>query len=302
MRHAGILRIDHVMSLNRLYWIPNGMEATDGCYVNYPFDDLVRLVALESQRQGCAVVGEDLGTVPEGFRETMRAANVLSYRIMMFERRTAAAASCRQPSTRRLRPRLGGDPRPCHPQRILARPRHRLASAAWALSGRGGRGGRGSRAPPRPPNAAGSAGRRGIACAGRVGPSFYRKQASQPISPDLGDAIQCYLARSRARLMLVQLEDVIGESEQANLPGTTDGHPNWRRRLSRTLEEIIAGPELPPDRPAGRGSAAALRQGHERAGPRAKSRSAPPTACNSTASSPFATLRSLVPYLAALGD
>ena len=72
---------------NRLYWIPNGMAATHGCYVRYPFDDLLRLVALESCRQACAVVGEDLGTVPEGFRETMRAANVLSYRIMSFERR-----------------------------------------------------------------------------------------------------------------------------------------------------------------------------------------------------------------------
>jgi 4-alpha-glucanotransferase len=87
MRHAGMLRIDHVMSLKRLYWIPSGMEAKAGTYVNYPFDDLLRLLALESQRQACAVVGEDLGTVPEGFRETMRAANALSYRILVFERR-----------------------------------------------------------------------------------------------------------------------------------------------------------------------------------------------------------------------
>ena len=86
MRHAGVLQIDHVMSLNRLYWIPNGMEPTQGAYVNYPLNDLLRLVALESCRQHCAVVGEDLGTVPAGFRETMRAADVLSYRIMVFER------------------------------------------------------------------------------------------------------------------------------------------------------------------------------------------------------------------------
>ncbi|HEX4616764.1 MAG TPA: 4-alpha-glucanotransferase, partial [Stellaceae bacterium] len=86
MRHAGILRIDHVMSLNRLYWIPNGMEAKAGAYVNYPFKELIRLVALESRRQSCAVVGEDLGTVPEGFRDTMQSANILSYRIFVFER------------------------------------------------------------------------------------------------------------------------------------------------------------------------------------------------------------------------
>src|SRR6202011_3389255 len=78
MRHAGVLRIDHVMALQRLYWVPSGLPATLGAYVSYPFHDLLRLVALESRRQCCAVVGEDLGTVPEGFRETMRAANALS--------------------------------------------------------------------------------------------------------------------------------------------------------------------------------------------------------------------------------
>ena len=60
----------------------------------------------------------------------------------------------------------------------------------------------------------------------------------------LGEAILVYLARSRARLTLVQIEDVAGESEQANLPGTTDSHPNWRRRLHVPLEELLAGPEM----------------------------------------------------------
>ena len=112
MRHAGILRIDHVMSLQRLYWIPSGMSGPIGAYVNYPFRDLLRLVALESHRHGCAVIGEDLGTVPDGFRETMQAANVLSYRVVVF----------RTPRRRRLHParrlsaagrRLGRDARPC---------------------------------------------------------------------------------------------------------------------------------------------------------------------------------------------
>ena len=73
----------------------------------------------------------------------------------------------------------------------------------------------------------------------------FLSETGEPVyTPELGDAIQRYLARSRARLMLVQIEDVVGEREQANLPGTTDAHPNWRRRLGRTLEEIVDGAEL----------------------------------------------------------
>ena len=129
MRHAGILRIDHVMGLRRLYWIPSGSPATSGAYVEYPFEDVLRLVALESRRHRCAVIGEDLGTVPDGFRDTMRAANVLSYRVL----RVRAAcgrqlrAAGRIPAARR---RLGRDPRSGDPEGVLARARHRVAPAA----------------------------------------------------------------------------------------------------------------------------------------------------------------------------
>ena len=109
MRHAGILRIDHVMGLRRLYWVPSGSPATSGAYVEYPFEAVLRLLALESRRHRCAVIGEDLGTVPDGFRDTMRAANVLSYRVLAFERHADGSfvpagripAACR---------RLGRDP------------------------------------------------------------------------------------------------------------------------------------------------------------------------------------------------
>src|SRR6202011_2943272 len=86
-RHAGALRIDHAFSLARLYWIPRGAGARSGTYVTYPLDDLRGIVALASVRERCVVIGEDLGTLPEGFRERMEATGILSYRILLFERR-----------------------------------------------------------------------------------------------------------------------------------------------------------------------------------------------------------------------
>ena len=243
MRHAGILRIDHVMSLDRLYWVPSGMEASAGAYVSYPLGDLMRLVALESHRQGCAVVGEDLGTVPVGFRDTMRSACVLSYRVFAFERRSdgsfvppaeypaLAAASAATHDLATLmgfwlgtdlawRRRLGLYPdmnTADADDRARTRDRRLLLDA---LVGEG------------------------LLAPRRLG-EFLSESGEPVYSSELGAAILSYLARSRARLVLVQLEDVAGENEQANLPGTTDAHPNWRRRLSLGLEEILAGAELP---------------------------------------------------------
>ena len=90
MRHAGMLRIDHAMQLRRLFLIPEGAGASEGAYLDYPLDDLVGHIALESQRARCMVVGEDLGTVPEGFRERLTRADILGMRVLWFERRGPA--------------------------------------------------------------------------------------------------------------------------------------------------------------------------------------------------------------------
>ena len=242
MRHAGLLRIDHVMSLDRLYWIPAGMEASAGVYVSYQFDDLLRLVALESHRQACAVIGEDLGTVPVGFREKLRSANLLSYRILVFERQSdggfvtpaeypalaAASAATHDLATlkgfwlgndlawrRRLDLYTDTDAAEAD-ERERSRDRRLLLDALV---------------------------REMLIAPESVG-RFLSEGGDPTYSTELGDAVLTYLARSRARLMLVQLEDVVGESEQANLPGTTDAHPNWRRRIALRLEAIVDGPDL----------------------------------------------------------
>ena len=241
MRHAGILRIDHVMGLQRLYWIPSGNAAPSGAYVNYPFDELLRLVALESQRHQCAVIGEDLGTLPEGFREKTQDANLLSYRVLAFERRrdgrfippaeypplAAASAATHDLATLkgfwlgrdiewRCRLRLYPDAA-AEATELEERRRDRQflleALVAEGLIA-------------------------GDRCAEFLGPD-----GEPAYSSTLGEAVHVYLARSRARLMLVQLEDLVGESEQANLPGTDDEHPNWRRRLSCRIEDLVADPQ-----------------------------------------------------------
>ncbi|HTV90448.1 MAG TPA: 4-alpha-glucanotransferase [Stellaceae bacterium] len=242
MRHAGILRIDHVMSLQRLYWVPSGCPATAGAYVNYPFRDLLRLLALESCRRGCAVIGEDLGTVPEGFRDAMQAANVLSYRVFLFERRSDAGFV---------------PPGDYPPLAAASAATHDLATLKGYWLGRDIEWRRRLALYPDDAAAATEAAERRrdrrLVLEALAGEGLLARERFQIFLPsdddpvyaeELGEAILVYLARSRARLMLVQVEDVLGEPEQANLPGTTDGHPNWRRRLPTAVDALLAGPAL----------------------------------------------------------
>jgi 4-alpha-glucanotransferase len=241
MRHAGILRIDHVMGLQRLYWVPTGSPATDGAYVSYPFDALLRLVALESRRHGCAVIGEDLGTVPDGFRERMAAANVLSYRVVMFERHGDGGFAA---------------PGEYPPLAAAAAATHDLATLKGFWLGRDiAWRHRLGLYPDAAAEAAEAEERRrdrrklldALAREGLIPPErfadFLSAEGEPTYTLELGEAILTYLARSRARLALVQLEDVAGEEEQANLPGTFDAHPNWRRRLSLPLESLLCRPD-----------------------------------------------------------
>lgn len=235
MRHAGALRLDHAMSLARLYWVPPGQPADQGAYVRYPAEDLFRLVALESRRNSCLVIGEDLGTVPDGFRERMDRMGIFAYRVMVFEK--TAENAFRAPGQFDV-------------QALAIAATHDLPSLRgwWAgkdidrrekldLYPREGQAGeeRAARAADRAALAAALAGEGLLAADFPVTPALTDAQAVA-----LAAAAHAYLGRSASRLMMVQMEDVLGQEVQMNLPGTTTQHPNWRLRYKADTAAILA--------------------------------------------------------------
>ena len=133
MRYAGALRIDHVMGLYRLYWIPPEASAAEGAYVHYAFDDLLSILALESQRNECMVIGEDLGTVPDEVRAGLSGARVMSYRVLYFER--DEQEHFKKPDEYPVDALVAAsDARPRDAEGILGRLRSRAAAEAQSLS------------------------------------------------------------------------------------------------------------------------------------------------------------------------
>lgn len=235
MRHAGALRIDHVMGLMHLFWIPKGRKPDSGAYIEYPFEDLLAVLALESHRNRCLVVGEDLGTVPAGFRERMAAANVLSYRVLYFEK---DGDRFKQPEE--------------YPGLALACvTTHDLAtlSGFWSEADINLK-----RELDLYPDAAAEDGERSardddreqllaaLDKQGLLSSSMRSDIAKAGMTPKLAAAIHAYLARSPVRLLLVQLDDLTEEGDQLNLPGTDMERPNWRRRLHLKIKDIADAP------------------------------------------------------------
>jgi 4-alpha-glucanotransferase len=215
MRHAGAIRLDHVLGLKRLYLVPHGFAADNGVYVQMPFEALLAATAQESMKHRCVVIGEDLGTVPEGFREQMADWGIWSYQVMMFERDDRGAfrgvdhytanalvtfnthdlstyAGWRCFSDLALKRSLGIDPGESDEARW-----HALAMLNDVL----------------------------------------RHHAIE--DHDLY-AVAGFLARTKSRLLAISLEDLLGVIDQPNIPGTVDEHPNWRRRLPLSIDEMAA--------------------------------------------------------------
>jgi (1->4)-alpha-D-glucan 1-alpha-D-glucosylmutase len=231
MRCSGALRIDHVMGLYRLYWIPPGASAAEGAYVHYPFEDLLTILALESVRNACMVIGEDLGTVPDEVRDGLQRARVMSYRVLYFER---DAAGVYKP------------PEDYPVDALVAVSTHDLATLAGFWEGHDLEVRRALDLFPSEQVRLEYVANRAVEIE-QLEAALEREQllpakgtdiAARTLDPAVAQAIHSYLACTPSRLFVVQLEDVLGVREQANLPGTVEEQPNWRRRLPLALEEL----------------------------------------------------------------
>ncbi len=295
MRHSGALRIDHVMGLYRLYWIPPGASAADGAYVMYPFRDLLGILALESHRNECLVIGEDLGTVPDEVREGLQRARVMSYRLLFFER--TESGEYKKP-----------DEYPV--DALVAASTHDLATLTGFWEGHDLEVRRALNLFPSEElreryvlNRAQERVRLALALEREklLPEGDSSNPVASPMTPELARAVYAYLARTPSRLLVVQAEDIVGMRDQANMPGTVEEQPNWRRKLPLTLEEMDRDPRF-----------VALAETLARLRPAPQSRRAKPAA--SRARFPRCTYRlqlnsaftfshatALVPYLQRLG-
>jgi 4-alpha-glucanotransferase len=232
MRHVAALRLDHVMSLYRLWWVPRGAISRDGAYVHYPVDDLMAVLALESQRNECAVIGEDLGTVAEPMLRAMERYSTYHYKVLMFEqdatgrfkrpheyvRGSLATVTTHDLPTLRgwweahdleLRDRLDLYPDAEFKARahsVRASERVRLMEAL-------------------------------------VETGLWHWHEGQPLpeySAALSRAVHAFLGLSNANMALIQIEDLIGMTDPVNVPGTFSEHPNWQRKVALNTAEIFA--------------------------------------------------------------
>ncbi len=238
MRNCGALRLDHVMALFRQWWVPRGFKSVDGGYVHYPLEDLLGVVALESQRNQCLIVGEDLGVVPDEIRRALPQFGVYHYKVVMFEQRDGefvAPADYVRPALATMTthdlPTLRGwwtghdiD---------LWEKLGFYADASVGVSARA------ERMKER---------LRLLRALRREGlwPEDHSVETSDvapappPYSPELARAVHLFLGRSAAALVTVQLEDMIGMLEPVNIPGTSSEYSNWTRRMTASAQEIFA--------------------------------------------------------------
>ncbi|HEX6320321.1 MAG TPA: 4-alpha-glucanotransferase, partial [Burkholderiales bacterium] len=211
MPEGGAVRLDHVMALMRQYWIPQGANPDKGGYVNYPLRELLAILARESRRRRCMVIGEDLGTVPPELRAALDEAGLLSYRPLLFEKDAPASAYPRNALV-------------CVSTHDLPTWKGFWAARDLELRERLG------------------------LTVDAAGERRQREEDKARLKKVLGDlsaqSAHGFLARTPSKILMVQPEDVFEVEEQVNLPGTIDQHPNWRRKLPVPLERWAGEPRM----------------------------------------------------------
>jgi 4-alpha-glucanotransferase len=230
MQFAGTLRLDHVMALHRLYWIPSGMEATAGVYVRYPAEELYAILSIESHRHRTMVVGEDLGTVPAYVRKSMSRHNLRRMYVLQYEARSDPRAALNE----------------MIPGAVASLNTHDMPpfSAFWEAADVDSRVEMGLL---NQQEAATSREARARTRSALV--SFLKKRGFLKGNPEVAmavhDACMAYLSRSDADVVLENLEDLWLEDRPQNTPGTSgDQKPNWRRKARKSLEEIRSSPSV----------------------------------------------------------
>ena len=233
LHQVGGLRIDHVLGLGRLWLVPDGRHATEGAYLRYPVEDLFALIALESWRHRAVIIGEDMGTVPADFRPRMQAVAILGMRVLWFERDWG----------------LFVEPQRWPAQAVALTTTHDLPTVAgwwqgrdidWRAAlrlygeGQDEAGDRSSREHDREKLWAAFC-HAGVASGGRPAPHD---------TAAVVDAAAAFVAKTPSPLVLIPAEDVLGLVEQPNVPGTTDEHPNWRRRLPVEVASVFDDPRI----------------------------------------------------------
>ena len=232
MQYAGALRIDHILGLMRQYWVAPGMEADEGVYISFPWDDILRIIALESRRNNCVVIGEDLGNVPEGFSETIQNAGLLSFKVLFFERWESG---------------LFKRPDNFPAQSVVTVATHDTSTLSGWWQGRDLEWRQ--QLNLYPSEEAGHTDRNGrdserknlIAALNDL--QVINLDKAPELEPaqmntELSIAVQKYLAASPSHIQLIPLEDAMECLEQVNIPGTIDQHPNWLQKLPVSVEHF----------------------------------------------------------------
>lgn len=218
MRDRGGVRIDHILGLLRLWLVPRGAPSASGAYLRYPLDDLLNLVALESWRQRCIVIGEDLGVVPPGLRETLSQRGVMGIDVLAFTRDADGAFL---------------PPQRWRRDAVATTTTHDLPTlAGWS---------RGRDLEWRAHLGEMDAATLQAAQRARSADVAALDAACRDVTGATGPAAwMAFAAGSPSPLALLPAEDALGLVEQPNLPGTVDTHPNWRRRLPRDADPAPA--------------------------------------------------------------